>query len=146
MAERGIVVLTQDWHSADHGSFASVRGGRSFEEVSAPCGMQTLWPDHCVQRTRGAEFHACLDSGRARMVVRKGMDTGMDSYSAFFENDRATATGLCGFLRDLGAQSVEIVGLATDFCVKWTALDAKLLGFDPPIWVLPSTRWQVPSR
>ena len=121
MAEREIVVLTQDWHPPGHSSFISARG------------PQSKWPDHCVQGTHGAEFHPRLDAARARMVLRKGMDPETDCYSAFFENDRATPTGLDGFLRGLGARSVEIVGLATDFCVKWTAIDAELLGYEPVV-------------
>ena len=131
MAERGVVVLTQDWHPRDHMSFASNHGEgvEPFTEIVTPHGRQTLWPDHCVQGTRGAEFHPGLETDRARMAIRKGTDPGMDSYSGFFENGRRTPTGLCGFLHELGVERVEIVGLATDFCVKWTALDARILEF-----------------
>ncbi len=125
------VVLTQDWHSPKHQSFASVHPGRQpFEMAELPYGAQILWPDHCVQGTRGAEFHADLDTRRAELVVRKGFRPSIDSYSAFFENDRRTPTGLGGALRERGVRRLFIVGLATDFCVRYSAEDARRLGFD----------------
>lgn len=123
------VVLTQDWHPAGHASFAgSHPGGAPYQVVPMPYGPQVLWPDHCVQATAGAEFHRALHAHRATMVVRKGTNPKIDSYSAFFENDRATPTGLGGALRELGVERVVLCGLATDFCVRYTALDARALG------------------
>lgn len=125
------VVLTQDWHPADHASFASAHGdAEPFSAIEMPYGPQVLWPDHCVQGRPGAEFHAGLDSRRAAVVVRKGMNRTVDSYSAFFENDRKTATGLAGWLRDRGIGRVFCTGLATDFCVAYSALDARALGLE----------------
>lgn len=125
------VALTQDWHPADHASFASSHSGRSaFETVSLPYGPQTLWPDHCVQDTHGAAFHAGLDVPHAEFIARKGHHRGIDSYSAFFAADRTTPTGLNGYLRERGFSRLVIAGLATDFCVAWSALDARRLGFD----------------
>lgn len=125
------VVLTQDWHPAGHFSFASAHPGKQpFEVIPSPHGPQTLWPDHCVQGTRGAALHEGLEVTRARLLIRKGMNPALDSYSAFYENDRATVTGLGGALRELGIRRVFVAGLATDFCVKFTALDARRLGFD----------------
>ncbi len=131
MAEIGVVVLTQDWHPADHLSFASQHPGRApMEHVQMPYGTQVLWPDHCVQASPGSDFHPDLDTRRADMIVRKGFNREIDSYSAFFENDQRTPTGLDGYLRSRGLQRLEFVGLATDFCVAWSALDAAKLGFD----------------
>lgn len=125
------VVLTQDWHPADHASFASVHGdAEPFSTIEMPYGPQVLWPDHCVQGRPGAEFHAGLDTRRAAVVVRKGMNRTIDSYSAFFENDRKTPTGLAGWLRDRGIGRVFCTGLATDFCVAYSALDARALGLE----------------
>jgi nicotinamidase/pyrazinamidase len=125
------VVLTQDWHPRDHLSFASAHPGRKpFETMPLPYGMQTLWPDHCVQGTPGAEFHKALDVPRAELVLRKGFRREIDSYSAFFENDRATPTGLAGYLRERGLRHLFIAGLALDFCVRWSAEDARRLGFE----------------
>ncbi|MEM6422914.1 MAG: bifunctional nicotinamidase/pyrazinamidase, partial [Pseudomonadota bacterium] len=125
------VVLTQDWHPADHASFATQHPGASpFGQIEMPYGAQTLWPDHCVQGTDGAAFHPDLEVARAQMIVRKGFRRDIDSYSAFFENDHATATGLAGYLRDRGATRVVFVGIATDFCVGWSALDARQCGFE----------------
>ncbi|MFD2261674.1 bifunctional nicotinamidase/pyrazinamidase [Lacibacterium aquatile] len=124
------VVLTQDWHPAGHASFASSHPGCSpYEQISLSYGPQVLWPDHCVQGTSGAEFHPALDIPHARLILRKGIHKGVDSYSAFQEADRTSDTGLGGYLRSLGVDSVDICGLATDFCVAWTALDARAAGF-----------------
>ncbi len=125
------VLLTQDWHPREHRSFASAHAGRQpFESVSMPYGEQTLWPDHCVQGTAGAAFHPALDIPHAELVIRKGYRREIDSYSAFFENDRVTPTGLGGYLRERGLSRVYLCGLATDFCVNFSALDARRLGFD----------------
>lgn len=124
------VVLTQDWHPAGHKSFASSHAGAEpFSTIEMPYGEQTLWPDHCVQGTPGAAFHSGLDWTKAELVVRKGFRPAIDSYSAFFENDRATPTGLGGYLKERGLQSLVMCGLATDFCVAYSALDAARLGF-----------------
>jgi nicotinamidase/pyrazinamidase len=124
------VVLTQDWHPAGHSSFASSHPGKApFQTVTMPYGEQTLWPDHCVQGTQGAEFHADLAWQTAQLVIRKGFRTAIDSYSAFFENDRATPTGLAGYLRERGISAITLAGLATDFCVAFSALDAVRQGF-----------------
>ncbi|MBS7706086.1 bifunctional nicotinamidase/pyrazinamidase [Chelatococcus asaccharovorans] len=124
------VVLTQDWHPPGHQSFASVHPGkRPFEVVSLPDGPQVLWPDHCVQGTPGAEFRHDLDVPHAELVLRKGYDPSIDSYSAFFENDRLTPTGLAGYLRERGFRRVFIAGLAFDFCVRYSAEDARRAGF-----------------
>ncbi len=124
------VVLTQDWHPAGHSSFASTHAGKGpFETIAMPYGEQTLWPDHCVQGSPGADFHPALDWTRAELVVRKGFRPAIDSYSAFFENDRTTPTGLAGYLRERGIGTLTLVGLATDFCVAYSALDAARLGF-----------------
>ncbi len=123
-------VLTQDWHPRDHGSFASAHPGRKpFETIELPYGAQTLWPDHCVQDTPGAAFHPGMHLPRAEMVVRKGYRRSVDSYSAFYENDRRTPTGLAGYLRERGFARVFLVGLATDFCVHYSAVDARREGF-----------------
>lgn len=124
------VILTQDWHPAGHSSFASRHEGKApFETFDAAYGPQTLWPDHCVQGTKGAAFHPDLDWTRAELVVRKGFRPAIDSYSAFFENDRQTPTGLAGYLRERGISRLTLAGLATDFCVAYSALDAARLGF-----------------
>ena len=125
------VVLTQDWHPPGHGSFATTHPGRApFQTVTMPYGEQTLWPDHCVQGTSGAAFHPQLLTERAELVIRKGFRRDIDSYSAFYENDRRTPTGLAGYLRDRGLQRLFLVGLATDYCVHYSAVDARRLGFD----------------
>ena len=125
------VALTQDWHPPGHMSFASTHSGRQpFETVAVPYGDQVLWPDHCVQDTRGAAFHAALDIPHAALVLRKGFHAGIDSYSAFYENDRRTPTGLAGYLRERGFRKIFLAGLAFDFCVLWSAEDARRLGFD----------------
>ena len=128
------VVITQDWHPAGHSSFASSHDGAApFSLVSMPYGAQTLWPDHCVQGTRGAELHDGLELPQAEMVIRKGYRREIDSYSAFFENDQKTPTGLAGYLRERGFQRVFCVGLATDFCVRFSAVDARKQGFEATV-------------
>lgn len=123
-------VITQDWHPADHASFASRHPGRApFETVDFPYGPQILWPDHCVAGTPGAAFHPDLDVDSAHLVIRKGHHRDIDSYSTFYENDRTTPTGLAGYLREREVDHVVLVGLATDFCVHWSAVDARTLGF-----------------
>ena len=125
------VVLTQDWHPVGHSSFASSHKDQSpFSTVSMPYGDQTLWPDHCVQGTSGAEFHPGLAWTKAELIIRKGFRPAIDSYSAFYENDRTTPTGLGGYLKERGLRQLVLVGLATDFCVAYSALDAARLGFD----------------
>lgn len=125
------VVLTQDWHPPGHRSFASSHPGRApFEAVELAYGTQTLWPDHCVQGSAGAAFHPALETARAELVLRKGFRPGIDSYSAFRENDRTTPTGLAGYLRERGFARVFLCGLATDYCVAYSALDARRLGFE----------------
>jgi nicotinamidase/pyrazinamidase len=124
------VVLTQDWHPPGHASFASAHAGRyPFDMAEFAYGPQTLWPDHCVQGSPGAAFHPGLDIPHAELVIRKGYHPGIDSYSAFRENDRHTATGLAGYLRERGIERVTLCGLATDFCVGFSALDARAAGF-----------------
>ncbi len=125
------VLLTQDWHPPGHQSFASSHPGRQpFETIEAPYGPQTLWPDHCVQGTAGAAFHAGLELPQAELVIRKGFRREIDSYSAFFENDHATPTGLAGYLRERGLSRLFVCGLATDFCVGFSAIDAAAAGFE----------------
>lgn len=125
------VVLTQDWHPAGHASFASSwRDATPFQTAQFAYGPQTLWPDHCVQGTPGAAFHPQLDVNKAQMVVRKGFHAGIDSYSAFRENGRMTRTGLDGYLKARGFTRVILCGLALDYCVAWTAIDARQAGFD----------------
>jgi nicotinamidase/pyrazinamidase len=134
------IILTQDWHSPRHQSFASAHPGKHpFEQVRLSYGEQTLWPDHCVQGTRGAEFHPALNLVRAELVLRKGFRPEVDSYSAFFENDRTSATGLAGYLRERGLTRVFIAGLAYDYCVAYSALDARRLGL-PAIVVRDACR------
>lgn len=124
------VVLTQDWHPAGHSSFASLHAGKApMELIDMPYGAQILWPDHCVQGSTGAAFHPDLETDRASLIIRKGANPEIDSYSAFFENDRKTPTGLEGYLRNLNIKQLTFVGLATDFCVNFSALDAASLGF-----------------
>ncbi|QGX96916.1 bifunctional nicotinamidase/pyrazinamidase [Roseovarius faecimaris] len=124
------VILTQDWHPAGHSSFASSHDGKSpFEMIEMPYGSQVLWPDHCVQGSSGAAFHAGLNTDRADMIVRKGYNPVVDSYSAFFENDHTTPTGLHGYLQTRGIEQLTMVGLATDFCVNFSAVDAAKLGY-----------------
>ncbi len=125
------VVLTQDWHPPGHSSFASSHPGSApFETIAMPYGQQTLWPDHCVQGSPGAGFHPQLKTERAELVIRKGFRGEINSYSAFYENDRRTPTGLAGYLRERGLKRIFLAGLATDFCVHYSAVDARRLGFD----------------
>jgi nicotinamidase/pyrazinamidase len=128
------VVLTQDWHPAGHSSFASRHPGKQpFETIDLPYGPQTLWPDHCVQGTQGAAFHPALVWTKAELVIRKGFRAAIDSYSAFFENDHKTPTGLTGYLRERGIADVTLAGLATDYCVAYSALDAVRQGFSASV-------------
>jgi nicotinamidase/pyrazinamidase len=130
----GHVALTQDWHPSGHSSFATSHpGSAAFETIRMPYGEQTLWPDHCVQGTTGAAFHRQLATERAELVIRKGFRPEIDSYSAFHENDRRTPTGLAGYLRERGLQRIFLAGLATDYCVYYSAMDARRLGFDTVI-------------
>lgn len=130
-ARFGHVVMTQDWHPAGHASFASSHPGKApFEVTRLGYGDQVLWPDHCVQKTGGAEFHADLDLPGVSLIIRKGFRSAIDSYSAFFENDRQTTTGLTGYLREKGTRRLFLAGLATDFCVLYSALDARAQGFE----------------
>jgi len=125
------LALTQDWHPAGHSSFASSHPGSvPFQSITMPYGPQTLWPDHCIQATPGAAFHPKLETDRAQLIIRKGFRREIDSYSAFFENDKTTPTGLGGYLRERGLERVFLVGLATDFCVYYSAMDARRLGFE----------------
>ena len=128
------VVVTQDWHTDRHASFASTHGRKPFETTKLHYGEQVLWPDHCVQGTKDAELHADLRLPHAQLVLRKGFHSDVDSYSAFEEADRKTSTGLAGYLKERGISKVFVAGLATDFCVAWTALDARRLGFET--WVI----------
>ena len=125
-----LVVATQDWHPAGHGSFASTRPGRKPGDMDALGGLpQVLWPDHCVQGSRGAEFAPGLEMNRVETIFRKGTDPAIDSYSGFFDNGHRKSTGLGDYLRGRGVGEVYVLGLATDYCVKYTALDARQLGF-----------------
>ncbi|MBL8359786.1 MAG: bifunctional nicotinamidase/pyrazinamidase [Rubrivivax sp.] len=131
----GLIVITQDWHPAGHASFASSHAGRSpFETTTMPYGPQVLWPDHCVQGTRGAALHDGLQLPTAQLIVRKGWHAGVDSYSAFVEADGRTTTGLAAWLRAHGITRIAVTGLATDFCVAYTAQDARSAGFET--WVI----------
>ena len=128
------VVLTQDWHPADHASFAANHPGAApFSLTEMPYGPQVLWPTHCVQGTSGAAFHRDLRTDPAQLIIRKGFRAGIDSYSAFFENDQTTPTGLEGYLKSRGVTALVFVGLATDFCVAFSALDAAKLGFQAAV-------------
>jgi nicotinamidase/pyrazinamidase len=129
MADYDAVILTQDWHPSGHSSFASSHEAEVFSNIAMPYGPQELWPDHCVQGSFGAAFHKDLVADRADLILRKGYRPDIDSYSAFFENDRSTATGLEGYLKSRGILDVTLVGLATDYCVAYSALDAARLGF-----------------
>lgn len=125
------VIIAQDWHPAGHASFASSHPGRKpYDVIELPYGQQTLWPDHCVRATPGAEFHPELDLPHAQLVIRKGCNPDIDSYSAFLEADRTTTTGLAGYLKERGIDTVYMVGLALDFCVMFSALDARTAGFN----------------
>lgn len=128
------VVLTQDWHPADHSSFASQHKNRApFETIEMAYGPQKLWPDHCVISSKGAEFHRGLEVTNAQIIIRKGFRQTVDSYSAFFENDRKTPTGLAGYLKERGITKLSFAGLATDFCVAYSALDARRLGLQAEV-------------
>jgi nicotinamidase/pyrazinamidase len=125
------VVMTQDWHPADHSSFASQhKGAEAFSQITMPYGPQTLWPDHCIIGSKGAQFHDALDVPNAELIIRKGYRKAIDSYSAFFENDHKTPTGLGGYLKERGFTKLTCVGLAFDYCVRYSAEDAKVLGFE----------------
>jgi nicotinamidase/pyrazinamidase len=125
------IAMTQDWHPPGHSSFASShQGSVPFDTISLSYGQQTLWPDHCVQGTPGAALHSELLTDQAELILRKGFRSEIDSYSAFYENDRVTPTGLAGHLRERGFRRVFLVGLATDYCVHYSAVDARRLGFD----------------
>ncbi len=125
------VIIAQDWHPPGHASFASSHPGRKpYDVIQLPYGEQTLWPDHCVQATPGAEFHRELDLPHAQLIIRKGCNPDIDSYSAFLEADRTTTTGLAGYLKERGIDTVYLVGLALDFCVMFSALDARAAGFN----------------
>jgi nicotinamidase-related amidase len=127
--------LTQDWHPKGHISFASSHAGKKpLQKIVLPYGEQVLWPDHCVPGTKGAEFHPALDANRVEVIIRKGFNPTIDSYSAFYENDRRTSTGLGGYLRSRGIRRLFMAGLATDFCVQYSALDARREGFE--VWVI----------
>ena len=131
MATADAVVLTQDWHPAGHSSFASSHAGKEpYSLAEMPYGPQMLWPDHCIQGSVGAQYHPDLHVDRADMMIRKGYNPAIDSYSAFFENDQTTPTGLDGYLRTRGIDTVIMVGLALDFCVNFSAVDAAKLGFN----------------
>jgi nicotinamidase/pyrazinamidase len=128
------VVLTQDWHPAGHSSFASSHDAKAaMDIIDMPYGRQVLWPDHCVQGTPGAAFHDGLDTDHAGLIIRKGFRSQIDSYSAFAENDHRTRTGLAGYLRERNIARVYVCGLATDFCVRYSALDARTEGFDATV-------------
>lgn len=128
------LLLTQDWHPVHHSSFASSHpGSEPFGTVTMPYGPQTLWPDHCIQGSAGAAFHPNLNRTHAELIVRKGFRTAIDSYSAFFENDHKTPTGLGGYLAERGIRKITLAGLATDFCVAYSALDGAKLGFETTV-------------
>ena len=130
MSRYEIICLTQDWHPPDHSSFAKNHPGKlPFESIELNYGEQVLWPDHCVQGSKGAEFHPQLNTVPADIIVRKGFNKAVDSYSAFFENDRTTPTGLDGYLKTREVENLHLVGLATDFCVAFSSLDAVTLGY-----------------
>ena len=130
-AQHAHVILTQDWHPKGHSSFASQhKGSEPFTQIQMPYGPQTLWPDHCIIGSVGAKFHGALDVPNAELIIRKGFRQAIDSYSAFFENDHKTPTGLGGYLKERGITKLTCVGLAFDYCVRYSAEDAKALGFD----------------
>lgn len=135
-AEFSTIILTQDWHPAHHSSFASRHEGKDpYSLIRMPYGEQVLWPDHCVQGTIGAAFHPDLETKNANLVLRKGMNAAIDSYSAFLENDQTTPTGLYGYLNTLGITTLTLCGLATDYCVRYSAVDAAKLGFEVKVWL-----------
>jgi len=129
MPDFDAVILTQDWHPAGHSSFASTHNAEPMSLIEMPYGPQVLWPDHCIQGTTGAAFHEDLNVDAADLIIRKGYNPAIDSYSAFFENDKTTPTGLTGYLQTRGISTLTLVGLATDFCVNYSAVDAAQLGF-----------------
>ncbi|HBR97658.1 MAG TPA: bifunctional nicotinamidase/pyrazinamidase [Gammaproteobacteria bacterium] len=133
------VIFTQDWHPPEHISFADNQNAAPFSVIEVAYGSQVLWPRHCVIGSSGAAFHPALDQSRADLIIRKGFRADIDSYSAFFENDKTTPTGLDGYLRDRGVTSLDFVGLATDFCVAWSAIDGAKCGFEVRL-LLPLTR------
>ena len=127
----GTVVLTQDWHPAGHSSFASSHAGKQpFDTITLAYGEQTLWPDHCIQASNGSEFHPDLQTDCSQLIIRKGFRSAIDSYSAFYENDHTTSTGLSGYLRERAVKRVVCVGLALDYCVRFSAVDACREGFE----------------
>ena len=131
MDDYNSVILTQDWHPENHSSFASQHKGKApLETIEMSYGTQVLWPDHCIIGTTGAEFHPKLNVSHANLILRKGCNPKIDSYSAFFENDKQTPTGLQGYLENRDIRSIDVVGLATDFCVFYSAMDARRLGFE----------------
>ena len=133
-AEFAHVILTQDWHPPGHASFASSHAGKQpFQTIELAYGQQILWPDHCVQGTQGAAFHSGLDVPHAELMIRKGFRSAIDSYSAFRENDRRTPTGLAGYLKERGFERIALCGLATDFCVFYSAIDGREAGFEVSI-------------
>jgi nicotinamidase/pyrazinamidase len=133
-SEHDHVILTQDWHPEDHSSFASQHQSHAaFTQITMPYGLQTLWPDHCVIGSMGARFHKSLDVSKAELIIRKGFRKSIDSYSAFFENDHKTPTGLGGYLKERGFTKVALVGLAFDYCVRYSAEDAKQMGFETTV-------------
>lgn len=127
------VVFTQDWHPPGHGSFASTHNAEIFSPMTVSFGIQTLWPDHCVQGTPGADFHSDLNTASGELVIRKGFRKEVDSYSAFYENDQTTQTGLKGYLNERGFERVHLCGLATDFCVAFSAIDTVRCGFESTV-------------
>jgi nicotinamidase/pyrazinamidase len=127
------IIVTQDWHPPRHISFASTHGRQHFEEIQVNYGPQTLWPEHCIQNSEGAEFHRDLELDQAELILRKGFRPGVDSYSAFLENDHLTPTGLAGYLRERGLKRLFLCGLAYDYCVRYSAVDGKHLGFEPVV-------------
>lgn len=130
ISEFDVVIQTQDWHTPGHSSFASSHSGKDpYDTIQVEYGEQVLWPDHCVQGSTGAEFHPDLNTTKSQVVIRKGFRKSIDSYSTFYENDHSTKTGLTGYLKDRGIKEFYAVGLATDFCVKWSVLDGIKEGF-----------------
>jgi nicotinamidase/pyrazinamidase len=126
-----VVIQTQDWHPRGHSSFASAHEGKEpFETIEMPYGEQVLWPDHCVQHSGGSDFHPDLETNRSQLIIRKGFRKEIDSYSAFYENDNSTTTGLSGYLKERNIDTLYAVGLATDFCVKWSVVDGIKEGFN----------------
>jgi len=129
------VILTQDWHPANHSSFANNQNADPFSMIDMPYGPQVLWPDHCIQGSVGSALHEALNTTRADLIIRKGQNPSVDSYSAFFENDHTTATGLHGYLTERSVSNVTLVGLATDYCVNFSAQDAVKLGYETNVHI-----------